>query len=42
MQNCADFESECVYLQLFSVYDDNMQWHCIVTRCDHIVTLAGD
>ena len=42
MQNCADFDSECVYLQLFSVYTDNMQRRCMVTHDNHIVTLAGD
>ena len=42
MQICADFESEYVHLQLFSVYDDNMQRRCMVTHDDHTVTLARD
>ena len=42
MQICADLESEYVYLHLFSVYDDNMQRHCMVTRDDLTVTLARD
>ena len=40
MQICADFESEHVYLHLFSVYDDNMQRQCIVTHDGRIVTLV--